>query len=165
MSCVVSILFIYRRFCMAKKMGEATRCRVRARRMLLAGKGPTEVTRKVGVARQTVHTWKGVLDEGGIDALRAIGSKGRPAQLDGKQLETLRRSLLDRPTTALVPSSGRSSGYGCSSSACLVCHTARCMSGAGLELAALLLIHPDAQWFAGNVQFSAGFCQYSGLAL
>ena len=83
---------------MAKKMDEATRRRVRAGRMLLSGKGPTEVSAEVGVARQTVHTWKGVLDEGGIDALRAIGGKGRPAQLDARQLETLRRSLLDRPT-------------------------------------------------------------------
>jgi transposase len=66
--------------------------------MLLAGKGPTEVAQAVGVARQTVHTWKGVLDEGGIDALRAMGDKGRPAQLDGRQIEQLRRNLLDSPT-------------------------------------------------------------------
>ena len=83
---------------MVKKMDEATRRRVRAGRMLLSGKGPTEVAAEVGVARQTVHTWKGVLDEGGIDALRAIGGKGRPAQLDARQLEALRRNLLDRPT-------------------------------------------------------------------
>ena len=83
---------------MAKKMDEMTKRRVRAGRMLLSGKGPTEVAKEIGVARQTVHTWKGVLDEGGIDALRAIGGKGRPAQLDGRQLETLRRNLLDRPT-------------------------------------------------------------------
>ena len=83
---------------MAKKMDEATKRRVRAGRMLLSGKGPTEVAAEVGVARQTVHTWKGVLDEGGINALRAIGGKGRPAQLDARQLETLRRNLLDRPT-------------------------------------------------------------------
>jgi transposase len=39
-----------------------------------------------------------VLDEGGIDALRAMGDKGRPPQLDKRQFELLRRSLLDRPT-------------------------------------------------------------------
>jgi transposase len=83
---------------MAKKMDESTKRRVRAGRMLLTGKGPTEVAKEVGVARQTVHTWKDILDEGGIDALRAMGGKGRPAQLDERQLEVLRRTLLDRPT-------------------------------------------------------------------
>ena len=83
---------------MAKKMDEATRRRVRAGRMLLAGKRCTEVAQSVGVARQTVYTWKGVLDEGGIDALRAMGGKGRPPQLDERQLEALRRILLDNPT-------------------------------------------------------------------
>lgn len=57
---------------MAKKMAESTKRRVRAGRMLLSGKEPTKVAKAVGVARQTVHTWKGVLDEGGIDALRAM---------------------------------------------------------------------------------------------
>lgn len=83
---------------MSKKIDESTKRRVRAGRMLLAGKGPTEVAKEVGVARQTVHTWKDILDEGGIDALRAMGDKGRPAQLDERQLGVLRRTLLDRPT-------------------------------------------------------------------
>jgi transposase len=47
----------------------------------------------VGVARQTAYTWKARLDEGGIDALRAM-AKGRPAQLDGSQLDGLRVALL-----------------------------------------------------------------------
>ncbi|TAJ83040.1 MAG: hypothetical protein EPO42_00795 [Gallionellaceae bacterium] len=97
-SCVVPILLPYRRCRMAKKMVEATRCRVRAGRMPLSGKGPTEVAAETGVGRQTVHTWKGALDEGGIDALRALGGTGRPVQLDVRQLETLRRSLPDPPT-------------------------------------------------------------------
>lgn len=83
---------------MAKKMNEATRMRVRAGRMLLAGKRYAVVAQAVGVARQTVYTWKDVLDEGGIDALRAMGGRGRPAQLDASQLEALRRSLLSKPT-------------------------------------------------------------------
>lgn len=83
---------------MAKKMDESTKRRMRAGRMLLSGKGPAEVSRAVGVARQTVHTWKGVLDEGGIDALRAMGDKGRPPQLDERQFELLRRRLLASPT-------------------------------------------------------------------
>lgn len=40
--------------------------------MLLAGKGCAKVALAVGVARQTVYTWKRLLDEGGIDALREV---------------------------------------------------------------------------------------------
>lgn len=83
---------------MSKKMDDATRRRVRAGRLLLAGKRCVEVAEIVGVARQTVYTWKAVLDDGGIDALRAITGRGRPAQLDRHQLDRLRRSLLDSPT-------------------------------------------------------------------
>lgn len=66
--------------------------------MLLEDKGPAEVALAVGVARQTVYTWKKVLDEGGIDALRAVPERGRPARLDEQQLAALRATLLEGPT-------------------------------------------------------------------
>lgn len=75
------------------KMEEATRKRVRARRLMLAGKAPAEVTQAVGVARKTTYTWKPRLDEGGIEALRCMAT-GRPAQLDGRQLDGVRAALL-----------------------------------------------------------------------
>jgi transposase len=75
------------------RMDEATRKRVRAGRLMQAGKTPAEAAKAVGVARQTAYTWKARLDEGGIDALRAMAT-GRPAQLDGGQLEGLRLALL-----------------------------------------------------------------------
>jgi transposase len=74
-------------------MDEATRKRVRAGRLMLAGKTPAEAAHAVGVARQTAYTWKARLDEGGIDALRAM-AKGRPASLDASQLDGLRVALL-----------------------------------------------------------------------
>lgn len=83
---------------MAKRMDEAARKRLRAGRMLLAGKRPAEIAEKVGVARQTVYTWKGLLDAGGIDALRAVPSRGRPAKLDATQLEGVRKAILQSPT-------------------------------------------------------------------
>jgi transposase len=83
---------------MAKRLNEATKKRLRAGRMLLAGKRPAEVAEKVGVARQMVYTWKGLLDEGGIDALRAVPSRGRPARLDASQLEGVRSAVLQSPT-------------------------------------------------------------------
>lgn len=75
------------------KMDEATRKRMRAGRLMLAGKTPAEAARAVGVARQTAYTWKARLDEDGIDALREM-AVGRPAQLDAAQLEGLRAALL-----------------------------------------------------------------------
>ena len=56
------------------------------------------MAKAVGVARQTVYTWKGLLDEGGIDALRAVPERGRPAQLDERQLAAVRAKLLRSPT-------------------------------------------------------------------
>jgi len=78
------------------EMDEATRKRVRAGRLMLAGKSPAEAARAVGVARQTAYTWKARLDEGGIDALRSMAT-GRPAQLDTWQVDALRRALLQGP--------------------------------------------------------------------
>ena len=66
--------------------------------MPLAGKTPKQTALAVGVARQTVYTWKALLDEGGIDALRAMPGRGRPARLDDEQLQALGRTLLQSPT-------------------------------------------------------------------
>lgn len=81
-----------------KRLSEAARKRLKAGRMLLRGKGCAEVALAVDVARQTVYTWKRLLDEGGIDALREIAERGRPAQLDEQQLATIRATLLQSPT-------------------------------------------------------------------
>jgi transposase len=84
---------------MAKRqLDDATKKRLRAGRMLLAGKRPAEVALAVGVARQTVYTWKGLLDDGGLDALQAVPGRGRPARLDQEQLARLRHALLQSPT-------------------------------------------------------------------
>jgi transposase len=79
-------------------MEEAAKRRVRAGRLLQAGKKPAEVAAAVGVARQTVYTWKRILEEDGIDALREIDRGGRPASLDEKQFEQIRQALLEGPT-------------------------------------------------------------------
>ena len=81
-----------------KRMNEAGKKRIRAGRLLLAGKGCVEVAERVGVARQTVYTWKRLLDEGGLDVLRAVPERGRPSRLDETQLSRLRTALLQSPT-------------------------------------------------------------------
>src|SRR5450756_465331 len=81
-----------------KRLDEATKKRVRAGRLLLKGKKPAEVALAVGVARQTVYTWKALLDDGGIDALRAVPARGRPARLDESELAGVRRAILQKPT-------------------------------------------------------------------
>ena len=84
---------------MAKKqLSEAAKKRLRAGRLLQSGKTPAEVASSVGVARQTVYTWKRLLDEGGIDALREVRERGRPASLDAQQLSAVRAALLQSPT-------------------------------------------------------------------
>lgn len=82
---------------MAKRLNEATKKRLRAGKMLLAGKRPAEVDEKIGMARQKVCTWEGLLDEGGMDALRAVPSRGRPAKLDASQLEGVSSAVLQSP--------------------------------------------------------------------
>ena len=81
-----------------KRLDEATRKRIRAGRLLLAGKRPAEVAEAVGVARQTIYTWKTILEDDGIDALRAVPGRGRPARLDESELAGLRSALLRKPT-------------------------------------------------------------------
>jgi len=66
--------------------------------MLLAGKTVAQAAHAVGVARQTVYTWKALLDEGGIDALRSMPLRGRPARLDAQQLDAIGRALMQKPT-------------------------------------------------------------------
>lgn len=80
-----------------KRLSDAAKKRVRAGRLLLAGKGCAEVAVAVGVARQTVYTWKRLLDEGGLDALRAMPERGRPARLDQGQLAAVRAAIVQSP--------------------------------------------------------------------
>lgn len=81
-------------------MDEAAKRRVRAGRLLLSGVAPAEVAKRVDAPRQTVYRWLGVLEQGGIDALRVMSKGGRPAQLDESQHEALREWLLAGPQAA-----------------------------------------------------------------
>ncbi len=81
-----------------KRLSEATKKRLKAGRLLLSGKSCAEVAVAVEVARQTLYTWKRLLDEGGIDALRNVPERGRPAQLDAQQLAAVRAAILQNPT-------------------------------------------------------------------
>ncbi|CAB3775154.1 hypothetical protein LMG29542_08536 [Paraburkholderia humisilvae] len=59
----------------AKAVKRSSKEAIEAGRLLLAGKVRAEVALAVGVARQTMYTWKRLLDEGGIDArLRRISA-------------------------------------------------------------------------------------------
>ena len=80
------------------RLSEAARKRVRVGRMLKSGKSPTEIARAVGVARQTVHAWKAILEGGGLDALRDVPESGRPSRLDETERAAMRQMLLQSPT-------------------------------------------------------------------
>lgn len=81
-----------------KRLDDMVRRRVRAGRLLLNGKTPAQAAQAVGVSRQTGYVWKAVLEEGGIDGLRAMPVPGRPGRLDEGQLQALGQALLKRPT-------------------------------------------------------------------
>lgn len=78
---------------MALKLSDAQRKRVKAARMLQAGKPVAQVALAVGVARQTVYTWKRVLGESGVDGLRAMVDVGRPGQLGAADFKWLEGAL------------------------------------------------------------------------
>jgi transposase len=69
--------------------------RVQGLRLLKRGVLQSEVARRVGVTRQTVHIWAQRLQEasGAIGQLRAR-PLGRPMKLDAEQLRDLRGTLL-----------------------------------------------------------------------
>ena len=83
------------------KMDDATRMRVLAGRLMLAGKTPAEAAKAVGVARQTAYTWKARLDEGGsgVDPSRSffrVDGKRMPSEWDSEE-HTLRWRPLHAP--------------------------------------------------------------------
>lgn len=77
---------------------EAAKRRVRAARLLQAGRKPAEVAAMVGAPRQTVYRWKDVLEARGIDALRDMSKGGRPAILGAEELVRLQVALMQGPT-------------------------------------------------------------------
>src|ERR1700693_278675 len=77
------------------KLDDAVKRRVRAGRLLLAGKSPPEVARTVRAPRQTVYRWRAVLEAGGMDALREMSKGGRPARLGAAELSRLYVALLE----------------------------------------------------------------------
>jgi len=82
---------------MAAAMDAASKRRVRAGRLLMQGKSPSEVARLVDAPRQTVYRWQGILQEQGLDGLREMSKGGRPSRLSAEQLGTLREMLLAGP--------------------------------------------------------------------
>jgi transposase len=74
---------------------EAVKRRVRAGRLLLAGKSPPEVARMVDAPRQTVYRWREVLEASGLEALREMNNGGRPPQLGAGELSRLYVMLLE----------------------------------------------------------------------
>jgi transposase len=71
-----------------KRLSKAAKKQLCLGRVLQKGKGCAEVALAVGVARQTVYTWKALFDKGGIDALRSVSERGRPAQFELAQVRT-----------------------------------------------------------------------------
>jgi Transposase and inactivated derivatives len=80
------------------KLEAGAKRRVRAARLLQAGRAPAQVAAMVGAPRQTVYRWRDVLESEGIDALRTMSKGGRPARLGAEELSRLQVALLEGPT-------------------------------------------------------------------
>lgn len=76
--------------------------RLLAGRLLLQGKGVSEVAREVGAAKSSVSRWNTSLQRRGMDALRARKAPGAKPRLAARQRKRLVRILLRGP---------RKSGY------------------------------------------------------
>jgi transposase len=74
--------------------------RLLAGRLLLQGKGVSEVAREVGAAKSSVSRWNTGLQRGGLDALRARKSPGAKPRLRARQRKRLVRILLRGPRKA-----------------------------------------------------------------
>ena len=83
---------------MPKTLSEAQKTRIKAGRLLQKGLTPTQIAAEVGVARQTVHTWKRILEEQGFDALKGVPEVGRPAQLSESDMRWLAGALREGAT-------------------------------------------------------------------
>ena len=86
--------------------GSAEALEVRRRiagKLLQEGKGIREVARLVKASPSAVHGWKQMLDEGGLDTLKAKPHPGRPGQLTAVQKAELEQKLLDGPLAAGFP--------------------------------------------------------------
>lgn len=76
--------------------------RLKAARLFEKGLGASEVARKLGVKRQSAHTWKVAWERGGKSSLRSSGSAGRKPRLSALQKQEVVEALLEGP---------RQSGY------------------------------------------------------
>jgi transposase len=76
--------------------------RLLAARLLLQGKGVSQVAREVGAAKSSVSRWNTALGKGGLEALRAKRAPGATPRLTARQKERLVRILVRGP---------RKSGY------------------------------------------------------
>lgn len=72
-------------------------CRLRACELLEQGWSAVRVAEELGVAASTVYGWQRRWRQGGTDALRSTGSRGRACRLSDSQLGQLRRELLRGP--------------------------------------------------------------------
>ena len=79
----------------SEKLKLLERRRLRGARLLAAGQTQAEVTRRVGVSRQTVMRWDRARVEGGLESLRRPEKFGRPERLSTEQRAELVQILKD----------------------------------------------------------------------
>lgn len=71
--------------------------RLKAAKLFAQGKGPSEVARRLGVTRQSAHTWQQRWSKGGPESLRSAGAAGPKHKLSEAQREELADALVEGP--------------------------------------------------------------------
>jgi transposase len=77
--------------------------RKRAAAMFKSGTSQGDVSRALGVSRQSVSRWHAEWQEGGTTALRGAGRAGRLPRLDDSDLKKVERRLLKGPVASGYP--------------------------------------------------------------
>jgi transposase len=73
-----------------------TDLRKRALACIHAGQRPSEVASMYGIGRRTIYNWIALYRSGGWDALDARKRGGRPTRLDGKKMQWIYNTVVDK---------------------------------------------------------------------
>lgn len=71
--------------------------RLKSARLFEKGLGASEVARKLGVKRQSAHSWKVAWEQGGKSSLRSSGPAGPKSRLSAQQKQEVVEALLEGP--------------------------------------------------------------------
>ena len=101
--------------------------------MLMDGVPPEEVAMRLGICMETLRKYQKRIAQGGLDALRKVGTAGRPTVLDDAAYSWIAASLIPPDCTVTTATNGATAGCGKPSADAMVWRTHRGISGKSLK--------------------------------